>query len=498
MLDKATSATLGRCRMDLRPALPLLLLPVLAAALLLLSGAGLARAQEATAADAGLPLLTLQDCVGLALQRSPSLLISEERRFLAAKDVTGAKGAFLPDISLSHRWSKSERTDYDVDQFDYQNEPFHTYDSAGDSTMWFQQVASLTGIGDEVSRSTYKDLNGSASLNLFAGFSKFANLSAANSSLHAAEANLDYTRELVVEEVITAYFNLLRYLKLMDVAKDTRDQAAKELERTETYFRLGSAAKSDVLQQRVRLEQTRLDLVVADNNVKKAFTDLAYSMNQPLAAAFRVDFSVLDTDYQVADVEALYEEALASRLDLKSVEFSVEATRKGVVSASSGLLPRVDLQVSHSRYTNDSPYKFGSQKSSSTSWGYSVSWNIFDRMQTITGRSKAKANARIAEYELEQARMNAQVEIRQLHNVLVEARERAKVSRETIVQSEEELRLAQERFRVGAGTTLDIIVAQVNLAGSRVQEVQAMCDFLIGEAKLERAVGRGNHHSRGQ
>ena len=111
-------------------------------------------------------------------------------------------------------------------------------------------------------------------------------------------------------------------------------------------------------------------------------------------------------------------------------------------------------------------------------------------MRTWTGRSKAKANARIAEYEFEQARMNVQVEIRQLHTTLVEAAERADVSRETIVQSQEELRLAQERFRVGAGTTLDVIVAQVNLANSRGQEVQAMCDFLIAESKLNRAVGR--------
>ena len=111
-------------------------------------------------------------------------------------------------------------------------------------------------------------------------------------------------------------------------------------------------------------------------------------------------------------------------------------------------------------------------------------------MQTINGRSKAKANVRIAEYELEQARLNAQVEIRQLHNGLVEARERANVSRETIEQSNEELRLAQERFRVGAGTALDVIMAQVNLANSRAQEVQAVCDFLIAKAQLDRAVGR--------
>lgn len=457
-----------------------------------------ADAQETVQLDNDLPVLTLTDCVNLALSSSPSLMISEEQRFIASKDVAGAKGAFLPDLSLSHRWSKSERTDYDADQYSYSNESFHTYDSAGDSTLWFRQVQELSGVADQNVNTKYKDFSGSASLNVFAGMAKIADLSSAKNSLLAAESNLGYTQELVVEEVITAYFNLIRYAKLLEVAIETRDQAAKELERTETYFRLGSAAKSDVLQQRVALENTRLDVVVADNTVKKAFVDLAYTMNRPLAAAFMVDFSVLETSYQVGPVDDLYQEALDRRMDLKSSEYSLVARQKDVTVASSNLLPRIDLQASYSRYENDSPYKFGSQKSSSTNWGYSISWNIFDRMQTITGRSKAKANARIAEYQLEQARMNAQVEIRQLYNVLVEAREKAKVSKETIIQSEEELRLAQERFRVGAGTTLDIIVAQTNLANSRAQEVQAMCDFLIGEARLDRAVGRTSQFTQGR
>jgi outer membrane protein len=336
----------------------------------------------------------------------------------------------------------------------------------------------------------YRDINGRANLNVFSGFSKFSGLSSAKHSLEAAEADLGYTRELVAENVIAAYFNLLRYQRLLVVAVETRDQAAKELERTETYFRLGSSAKSDVLQQRVRLENTKLDVVIADNTVKKAFADLAFNMNRPMAASFNVDSTVLNTEYAVENVSALYTEALSVRKDLKSSEHTVDARNKDVTSASANLLPRVDVFAGFNSYNNESPYIFGAQKSGATTFGYSVSWNIFDRMQSITGRSKAKANARIAEYQLEQARMNVQVEIRQLHNSLVEARERAHVSRETIVQSEEELRLAQERFRVGAGTTLDVIVAQVNLANSRAQEVQAMCDFLIAETMMERAVGR--------
>ena len=46
---------------------------------------------------------------------------------------------------------------------------------------------------------------------------------------------------------------------------------------------------------------------------------------------------------------------------------------------------------------------------------------------------------------------------------------------------------------MGAGTTLDIITAQVNLANSKATEVQAMCDFLIGQAKLDRGRGPPQH-----
>jgi outer membrane protein TolC len=81
------------------------------------------------------------------------------------------------------------------------------------------------------------------------------------------------------------------------------------------------------------------------------------------------------------------------------------------------------------------------------------------------------------------------LEVRQLFNAFSEAIERLKLSRETIGSTEEELRLASERFKVGAGTMLEKISAQVNLTSARADEVQAKCDILINSVKLNRAVG---------
>ena len=313
-------------------------------------------AQESAPPDSDLPILSLDDCVRLALQDSPTLMISEEQKHIAAKDVDTAYGAFLPSLRLGHNWQKSERTDYDVEQSNYMVEPWEVYDvNAPFNQIGILPVVTAQANGifsDETINTKYKDINGRADLNVFSGFSKFSGLSSAKSSLRAAEASVGYTRELVAEDVIASYFNLLRYQKLLEVAIETRDQAAKELERTETYFRLGSAAKSDVLQQRVRLENTKLDVVIADNTVKKAFTDLAYNMNRPLAVGFGIDGTVLNTDYAIEEVGLLYSEALSVRKDLKSSEFNVAARNQDVTSASSNLLPSVDVFAAFNSYDN--------------------------------------------------------------------------------------------------------------------------------------------------
>ena len=448
------------------------------------------RAQEAPGAAPDLPVLSLRNCIRLALEDSPTLMVSDERRLIASQDVTGAWGNFLPTISLGYDWRKAERTDFD--QAQYEDGPVYQILTTEPTVTIPYQSQDYLGQGDDTIITTYKGFTGQARLNIFQGLAKFSRLGSAKSQLQAAEATRDYTRELVVEDVTAAYFNLLRYQRLLEVAIETQDQVQLELERTETYFRLGSAAKSDVLQQRVQLENAKLDVVVADNTVKQAFANLAFAMNRPLAEGFTVDASILDTDYNVPVVDALYAEALANRLDLISSEHNLEARNKDVTTATSAAWPNLDVFASHDRYENDSPFRFGSSRSASTTFGWTASWNIFDRLQTWTGRSQAQANARIAEYQLQQAKLNVQVEIRQLHNSLVEAREKAHLSREMIIQSEEELRLAREMFRVGAGTTLDIILAQANLANSRAQEVQAMCDFLIARTQMYRAVGRAN------
>ena len=466
------------------------------AAVLILAIGGLvltgAMATPAAAGEVHEPIvLTLNDCIRRALENSASLRVRHAETEIAGQNVTDAWGAFLPSLSASGNYGKSDRTDFDAQYGVYETRERLFETVQGDSVFIPYEAMVGFAFRDVTVKSTSKSWGLSANLNLFDGLANVNRLKASQARHVASRYGAGYTREMVIQNVSVAYYDLLRFKKLREVAAESYEQAAAELQRTETYFRLGSAAKSDVLQQRVRLGQTSYDLVVAENRVKKAMADLAYAMSLPPTDHLAVDTSPLATSLVLdEDVGQLYARALESRLDLQGAQQEIHAAERSAAAAGGAVLPRLDLYVRYSRSYDESPYRFGAQESQAWIRGAQVSWDLFNRFQNFTNRSRARAQARIATYQFEQIQLDAQLEIRQYHNAMSEAVERHRVSVETITHAEEELRLAQERFRVGAGTQLERITAEVNLARARAEEVQAVCDYLIARTRLRRAAGQ--------
>jgi hypothetical protein len=83
----------------------------------------------------------------------------------------------------------------------------------------------------------------------------------------------------VTELVIDTYLNLLRAKLLLGVAVDAERVAHDQLDRTQALYELGSSARSDVLKQQVQHNQTRLNLVRANQLERQAHVDLEWAMN---------------------------------------------------------------------------------------------------------------------------------------------------------------------------------------------------------------------------
>jgi outer membrane protein TolC len=122
--------------------------------------------------------------------------------------------------------------------------------------------------------------------------------------------------------------------------------------------------------------------------------------------------------------------------------------------------------------------------------GVFLNWNIFDRFQSKSNVQDAKALHRVAEYNLQQAKIDAVLDVKQITLNIEQASERLGLSQETVAAAEENLRLAEERYRVGAGTILETIEASASLTSAQAQLIDARVDYLINRADLQRATGR--------
>ena len=131
-----------------------------------------------------------------------------------------------------------------------------------------------------------------------------------------------------------------------------------------------------------------------------------------------------------------------------------------------------------------------------------VSFNLNLRMpilngtQTYANISQAQAQQLITEETLRQTRRATSLTIRSALLDLDTAREVIALSNDNILASEENLRLAEERYRVGSGTLLDVIIAQEALARAKSDLAGSQYDYLIAQATLDGALGGGLQANR--
>jgi outer membrane protein len=413
-------------------------------------------------------VLSLEEALDIAIVASTTVGIYEERLLSSRQDVMRNHGRFLPNLYTTLYAG-------------------HTFIGPTQSIFIDPQGRPVQQNGQDFEN--YRFSIGS-DIMLFDWGANVKNLSSARRTSEAAGFDLQYQKDIVTAQVIRAYYDLVRKTNLKSVEEDAVEAAERNLEQVEAFFRIGSNTRADVLQAKVRLGNTQLQLITVRNNEDLARARLASLLNFPLYEEFDVDSS-LDINQVDPDFQQEVDYMLVHRSDLRASEKRVRAAADGLTAARNNRWPTLGggMQYSWSdRKFPDNANFFNSEYS----WGLGVqlTWNIFDRFATKSDIQRARASRRIAEEELKQAKLDAELEVKQLYLILKEGEERMRVSGETVVQASENVRLANERYRVGAGTMLETIESAAQLQEAQGNLVDAKCDYLIAKADLLRATGR--------
>lgn len=411
--------------------------------------------------------LSLEDCISIALKNNPEIGISDANLKRAENGLMQYYGQILPNFSVNFTTGRAFYGPSSI-QYDVQGRPVQTEGFDYNSYAF----------------------NMSSSVTLFDGGGNISRIRSSAKSRDAAREELRYAKDIITAMVINKFYNLVRAKMLLLVAQESLEQAKQSLDRSEALLEVGSATRADVLKARVRHSNTRLSLIRAKNAVEIAREDLISVLSVRDGQTFDVDTTMVIT-FEEPVLEEEIRHALSYRPDLKSLELSKGAAQASIAAARSGWWPRISTGFSYGwsdRKMADNLNFF--QDEYSWSVGASVSLNLFDRFLTNSNVGMAKADFRRTEYSLERAKIDAIKEVKNLVFVMNEAKERIVVASETVEQAKEDLRLAEERYRVGAGTMLETIDAQVALTQAKADVIEAKCDYLIAVADLARATGK--------
>jgi outer membrane protein TolC len=119
-----------------------------------------------------------------------------------------------------------------------------------------------------------------------------------------------------------------------------------------------------------------------------------------------------------------------------------------------------------------------------------MSWDIFDGLLTRGKVLQARAQLDRSRAELEDSSRRIELEVRTAYSTFIEAREVLESQEKVQEEAEEALRLARARADAGTGTQLDVLDAETSLTQARTTQVQALHDYAVARARLERATGQ--------
>lgn len=414
-------------------------------------------------------LLTLDECIELALEKNTTLLQSRYSYHMAKKDLMVAGSRFLPSVSTGIGYNHSvsgPSSQFYVDP----STGIRIPEQPDERTSW------ISGANIDVSQSLF---NGS---NIFT-FKK-------NISLKKGTAyDLEETKQNIILLVKEFYYNLLKSEKLLEVQDSTLKSSEESFKAATIRYEVGTAPKSDVLKAQYQLESDRLTFIEAQNNLAYARAALNHVLG------FDVDYKIQVIDeLEMPKIEINYEDALKSGLNehplLLKTFYDVKAAKDEIGISVSQFLPRISAYYSYS-WRNKKFDQISQILDQDYNWnlGVQLSLPIFQGFSRVAEIGKSKLMLKWYEEVHNQTKRDLTLEIKQAYFDVEQAKKKIRVTQSASEAADEDLRLNKEKYRLGAGTILELINAQVSYAEAQSNQIQALYDYKYAIARLQKAMG---------
>jgi len=395
--------------------------------------------------------LSLEDAIQAALQNNKQVMIAKTDEAIAKSNFNQTEAIWLPNVNLSH-------TAYST------NNPLNVFgfklQQAG-----VQQADFNPALLNKPNN--YSNYNTQVALqqpivNVDALYMR----KAAKAQVGMYSAQAQRTTEVIKMQVVQTYLYLEFTYKYEKVAAEGLQTIQSIYKFTKDRFNQGMMQKSDLLNVEVQVQAAELQNSQAKSQVENISDQLSVLMGAPKGLIYTTQTYTLGTQANASDSVS------SARSDIRALNAAVDSYDMAIKSTQMGWMPRLNGFANYN--INDKSIAIDGAKSYIA--GVQLSWDIFKGNQV---------NRKVATQRLEktkvQEQLNSQLEsgaaeIRKTKRAVVDANYKIQQQTTSVQQSEEALRILQNRYEQGLVSTNDILVAQTQLSQQKLLLAQAQLE----------------------
>lgn len=460
-------------------------------------------------------ILSLDSCRALAIANNKELLIGNEKINVAHYQRKAAFTNYLPNFSATGAYMRNQK------EFSLlSNDQKTALSGLGTSISGpLQQAAGVVGqlhpelapllssLGGAIepalnqAGSSLVDAFRTDTRNVYAGAITLTQPLYMGGKIRAYNKITKYAEELArqqhntgMQEVILdtdqAYWQVISLVNKKKLAESYLKLLEKLDSDVEKMIAEGVATKADGLSVRVKVNEAEMTLTKVEDGLSLA--------RMLLCQLCGIDLStpVVLEDEQIDDIplmentsQANVETALANRPELHSLELATKIYKQKVNVTRAEFLPSVALMGNYMA-TNPSVFNsFENKFKGMWNVGVMVQIPIWHWGEGIYKVKAAKAEARIAQYQLDDVKEKIELQVNQSAFKVREAAKKLTMAKKNLEKADENLRYATLGFEEGVIAPSNVLEAHTAWLSAQSEKIDAQIDVKLTEIYLQKSLG---------
>lgn len=327
---------------------------------------------------------------------------------------------------------------------------------------------------------------------LYEGGRRWTRITTAKLAKAIAGQELVFSRQETIANV-TNTFNQILSLKELERAQQLALAALKKARKdTQKRVELGRAAPVELMKMNTQVAQEEQDLIHTRKATVRARQALAALLGKNPVTLPAVKGKLSTTAPELPKVtEAHLEAAIKKRPDIQKALQEVKLAAANIKLQRGYNLPDIDLLGDYGQRAGSG---FNDNEEVWTA-GIKLNFNVFNGGVTSARIRQATAGLAAAKEKLRQQKLTAMTEVQQARSRIEEADNRITMAIKTIESAKESYRIEELKYRTGAGTITDSLLAQAAWfqaealkAGAVYELEKAIIDYRLATGIIEEGI----------